>query len=183
MYFPTWRERSNTLFSFFGLTKEEQLTWKQTLELENAVLIEKYHRASFERLPPPQESLCSCVVKAEQEKFVNAQEMLLMADILISDYSGAYIDFSLLQRPVIHFMYDFENYAHHDFGFSYDMNTVLAGRRVDSVADLREELIKQLRHPEFHPMRGLKELVHYEQGRACELLTKFILQSEGEFVS
>lgn len=177
LYFPTWRERSKTLFSFFGLPESDQMAWKKALESEGAILIEKYHHASFERLPPPQDSLCSYVVKVEQEKMVNAQEMLLMSDILVSDYSGAYIDFSLLQRPVIHFTYDFDNYAYNDDGFSYDLNTVLAGKRVDTLEELHEEILRQLRQPEFCPMHGLQDVVYYEQGHACELLTEFIVHS------
>lgn len=174
LYLPTWRERSNELFSFFGLPIDEQKSWKDFLEEKGAVLIEKYHHASFERLPPPKNSLCSYVVKTEQEGVVNAQEMLLMADILISDYSGAYIDFSLLQRPVIHFTYDYEYYACNDDGFAYDLNSVLAGRRVDTLAELQVELTRQIRHPDFYPQEGLQEVVHYEHGHSCELLAEFI---------
>lgn len=50
------------------------------------------------------------------DKFINVsnypdmQELLVSTDILITDYSSSFIDFSLLKRPIFLFMYDYKNY-------------------------------------------------------------------------
>lgn len=44
----------------------------------------------------------------------DAQEMLFNADILITDYSSCYIDFLLLDRPLVLFTYDLEEYLENE---------------------------------------------------------------------
>lgn len=50
------------------------------------------------------------------DKFINVsnypdmQELLVSTDILITDYSSSFIDYSLLKRPIFLFMYDYKSY-------------------------------------------------------------------------
>src|SRR5690606_16745716 len=49
------------------------------------------------------------------------QELLVSADILITDYSTVFFDFSLLHRPIIFYAYDLEDYkAQRDFYYDYE---------------------------------------------------------------
>jgi CDP-glycerol glycerophosphotransferase len=45
------------------------------------------------------------------EKVEDIQELLINTDILITDYSSVSIDFSLLNRPIIYYIYDYEEYV------------------------------------------------------------------------
>ena len=41
---------------------------------------------------------------------VDVQDLLLVSDLLITDYSSIAADYSLLQRPIIYFCYDYQKY-------------------------------------------------------------------------
>ena len=49
----------------------------------------------------------------------DTQEILYISDILISDYSSITLDYLLLNRPVLLFPYDYENYIR-ERGINYD---------------------------------------------------------------
>lgn len=49
------------------------------------------------------------------------QDLLIVADLLVTDYSTVYFDYSLLQKPVIFFAYDLEEYIQErDFYYTYE---------------------------------------------------------------
>ena len=41
----------------------------------------------------------------------NLNELMKITDILISDYSSIMIDFSILERPIYNYIYDYDEYA------------------------------------------------------------------------
>ena len=100
--------------------------------------------------------------------------MLLITDILISDYSGAYIDFALLKRPVIHFAYDFESYASKDSGLAYNLEDVVAGSIVRDSEFLKIEVERALNNKEVLLSNGYSSLVEFEQGDASSRIVDFI---------
>ena len=47
-------------------------------------------------------------------------DLLIVTDILVTDYSSVIFDYSLLKRPMIFFAYDLENYlAERNFYYEY----------------------------------------------------------------
>ena len=62
----------------------------------------------------------------------DTQEMLFNADILITDYSSCYIDYLLLNRPVIFYNYDMNEYLMNDREMYLDYNNVTPGPMVQS---------------------------------------------------
>lgn len=42
--------------------------------------------------------------------YASLNELMIVSDLLISDYSSVYFDFSILERPIFCFVYDFELY-------------------------------------------------------------------------
>ncbi|MEZ9630703.1 CDP-glycerol glycerophosphotransferase family protein [Vibrio breoganii] len=46
----------------------------------------------------------------------NVNDILLISDILITDYSSIFFDFSLLDRPIIHYLFDHERYSNETRG-------------------------------------------------------------------
>lgn len=56
----------------------------------------------------------------------DVQELLLMSDLLISDYSAIVTDFAITGKPIIYYFHDYENYTKIR-SFYYDLKTVLPG--------------------------------------------------------
>lgn len=55
---------------------------------------------------------------------IETQTLLVQSDVLITDYSACYIDYLLLDRPIIFFAYDLEDYLEkeRDLYFPYETN-------------------------------------------------------------
>ena len=174
LYFPTWRMTSNPLFAFYNLPSDRQMAWRKMLAERGAILIEKHHYRTFELHPVINPSQCSIVVKPEHQSLIDVQELLLIADMLISDYSGAYIDFGLLHRPCVHFAYDYEEYCGGDSGFYYSLADVAAGPIVREESELFAKVDEYLKSPKFEPAAKYKDIVEYETGHSCEQLLRFI---------
>lgn len=49
-------------------------------------------------------------------------ELYIVSDILITDYSSVFFDYANLKRPIIFYMYDFENYKDEMRGFYIELN-------------------------------------------------------------
>ncbi len=173
-YLPTWRTDPAQLFSFYSLPEGEQKKFASILHAHNAVLIEKHHYRTLEAMPIVGESTCSIPISAEKQKLIDTNELLLISDILISDYSGTYQDFGVLKRPCIHFVYDLENYCAMSSGLVDGFENMYAGPAVNDIDTLTNELEKTLQQPRFIPASGFADTCKYQTGHACEQLLEFI---------
>ncbi|SMY17024.1 CDP-glycerol glycerophosphotransferase family protein [Photobacterium aquimaris] len=74
-------------------------------------------------------------------RYSDAQELLLISDILISDYSSIFIDYSLLSRKIIFYAYDYEFYKSKCRDLYFDFETFVPGPIVQNSADLIKEIL------------------------------------------
>jgi len=72
-------------------------------------------------------------------KFDDINEMYIISDIIMTDYSSVFFDFANLKRPMIFFMYDLDDYKGNLRDFYLDLNE-LPG----PIAETQEELEKNL---------------------------------------
>ncbi|MGL6297889.1 MAG: CDP-glycerol glycerophosphotransferase family protein, partial [Methanobacteriaceae archaeon] len=73
--------------------------------------------------------------------FEGVNTLLLVSDILISDYSSIIFEYSLLNKDMVFFPYDFSSFEKSERGFYRDYMTFLPG----SVVKSNEELISELK--------------------------------------
>ena len=83
------------------------------------------------------------------------QELMLISDLLITDYSSVFFDFAILQRPMIFYPYDIEKYKNKLRGFYFDYQTTVPGEVVydedtllNTIIRLEQEeyKVKQINH-------------------------------------
>ncbi len=106
LYAPTFREFSryvdgtNTLGLPFDFSK-----WEVALGHEYVLLITAHYEVAklLDALPEN-----DFVINAFQYPEIN--DLLKVADILISDYSSVFFDYSILERPMFCYGYDYEEY-------------------------------------------------------------------------
>lgn len=95
-------------------------------------------------------------------------DILFHTDVLISDYSSVWIDFLLLQRPIIHYFYD--DFINNDQGTLYNLNEVPSCHKAYSEDEL-ELLLKQCKE-NYQKMCPPKEIVNYYHkyidGNSCQ---------------
>jgi len=70
--------------------------------------------------------------------------VLKYTNLLITDYSSIYFDFLLLDRPIVFFDYDYDEYSSNMNGFVYDYNTFAPGPKVKDQKELVSELERQI---------------------------------------
>lgn len=173
MYLPTYRRISENIFSFSKLSDDELNILNNILEKHNAILIEKSHSV---------EKIVFNGVDSERIKFANrdanVQEMMLFTDILISDYSGAFTDFIILDRPVIHFAYDYDYYKNVDSGLYYEIEEFSAGAVSYDYNSLMENLEDLLSGKDEHAekRRSVRnKFMSYETGEASKKIIERVL--------
>ena len=131
LYAPTFRENEkfNNVFNYLDLAKfNERLSDDYTLIL---------------RLHPKINKFYSSDIKIEGDyidcsDYKNEQELMLLADILITDYSSIMIEFGLLNKPIVFFAYDLDNYLSNERGFYLNYKNDLPGPIVHTTEELIE---------------------------------------------
>ncbi len=68
-------------------------------------------------------------------------ELYVISDVLVTDYSSVFFDFANLMRPMLFYMYDLEQYAGEIRGFYFDYRSV-PGPIVETQEQLTEELMR-----------------------------------------
>ncbi len=61
---------------------------------------------------------------------------LTLADVLITDYSSVYFDFLLLNKPIIFYPYDYDEYVKYCRRFYFDYFSFTPGEKAYTIKDL-----------------------------------------------
>ena len=77
-------------------------------------------------------------------------DLMIAADILISDYSSIFFDFSIMDKMMLHFTYDYDEYAEKR-GMYFDVRQYLSGGQNE------EEIIELLRSIDIEKERKKTE--------------------------
>ncbi|MDA7756446.1 CDP-glycerol glycerophosphotransferase family protein [Opitutales bacterium] len=83
--------------------------------------------------------------------------LLKYTDVLITDYSSIYFDFLLLDRPIIFYNYDYEEYSSNMGGFVYDYDENAPGLKVRTQDELHKAMVTYLTSEDF--LRKQREIV------------------------
>ena len=179
LYLPTYRRSACFIESFCDRNKEDIANIDALLNRYNAVLIEKNHFASYEQGNVKRTNGNGSLIKVQKEFNINVQELLLVSDVLISDYSGAFLDFSLLDRPIIHFAYDYDYYKDTDSGLYYDIADFSAGYVATNFVEVVNELDNILSGNDDYKEKRKhvrEEFMAYENGHASEYICNVLFK-------
>lgn len=113
LYAPTWREEDRA----FVAPPIHFEKWKNALSDEYVILYRPHHYARN----ATNVKFDDFVLNGAIEEDINLEYEA--ADLLISDYSGVFGDYSILERPIMCFAYDYEDYKHRR-GFNIDPQTI-----------------------------------------------------------
>jgi CDP-glycerol glycerophosphotransferase len=130
MYAPTWRD---TLFDGPGRYRLDlRFDLYETVRKlgDNYVILFRRHSNILDTLPHGE----GAVVDASD--YPEVQELLLVTDILISDYSTLMCDFANTGRPMLFYTYDLANYRDVVRGFYFDFENEVPGPLISDQSDL-----------------------------------------------
>ncbi|MGX8693739.1 MAG: CDP-glycerol glycerophosphotransferase family protein [Methanobrevibacter sp.] len=138
LYAPTFREEEgyNNVFDYLDLKKfNEALGDDYVLALRLHPKIKDFYKGNIES----SEEYVDC------SDYPSEQELMLLSDILITDYSSIMIEYAILDRPIMFFVYDLDNYLKTERGFYYDFKKTVPGKLVYS----SDELINAIKNNDF----------------------------------
>ena len=70
---------------------------------------------------------------------------LKYTDLLVTDYSSIYFDFLLLNRPIVFYDYDFEEYNRNMSGFFYDYEENAPGIKVKTQKEMQNAVLQSFK--------------------------------------
>lgn len=167
LYAPTFRdeEKYNNVFDYLDLEKF------------NCELGSEYVLAL--RLHPKIKNFYSKDISSEGKyidvsDFESEQELMLLSDILITDYSSIMIEYSALNKPTVFFTYDLDYYLANERGFYYDFESTVPGPIVFS----SDELIDAIKNDQFDKSK-ISEFVKTQfdeiDGHSSERIVDYLL--------
>lgn len=108
--------------------------------------------------------------------YKNINELLLITDYLITDYSSVALDFCYLERPIIFFAYDLENYKNNIRGFYYNYEDFIPKKSLARTTDQIIEIIKKnlIKSEELRKFR--KKNHKYNDGKSSYRIMKVFLE-------
>jgi CDP-glycerol glycerophosphotransferase (TagB/SpsB family) len=75
----------------------------------------------------------------------NINDLLLISDLLITDYSSVFFDYSLLNKPILFFMYDRNEYESKIRGMYLDLDDALPGKISSLLSTLAYDIFSALK--------------------------------------
>lgn len=156
-----------------GAKSPEQLDLRVLSQLsKDYVVFVKQHPFVKEKFDIPQEYADFCI---EIEKELSIDELLMVSDICITDYSSIVFEYSLMRKPMLFFAYDVEEY-YDERGFYYPYEDFVPGPIVRNT----EELVQQIESLESYDMTQIENFCNQYMnacdGRSTERLMKYILE-------
>lgn len=140
LYAPTWRDNQHT--SGIGYTYKTEVDFdylREQLSDEYIILFRAHYFVANSFDFKKYEGFIYNV-----SDYDDINELYILGDLLITDYSSVFFDYSILKRPMIFYMYDLEEYQHELRDFYFDIKE-LPGPIVEKEKDL-VKAIKEIEH-------------------------------------
>src|SRR5262249_61248103 len=123
LYAPTWRDDAPPRAAGYGFPRHLDLdAVARALGPDDIVLVRAHQMI--------REALVTGTTDgrvADVTSYADMADLLLIADVLITDYSSAMFDFAVTGRPMLFFTYDLEQYRDQLRGFCFDFEAEAPG--------------------------------------------------------
>lgn len=174
LYAPTWRDDyfiKKGSYKFFMPFDLEKIT--QCLGKEDTVVIRPHYLVGDSiNIEGYEDQIKICMNEP-------INELYLISDLLITDYSSVMFDFAILQRPMLFYPYDIEHYKEKLRGFYLDYNEV-PGPIAQNEEEFYQFIQEFVSHGEFSQYEDRinafeQRFCQWEDGRASQEVTQVLL--------
>ncbi|WP_461461055.1 CDP-glycerol glycerophosphotransferase family protein [Methanobrevibacter sp.] len=172
LYAPTFRETAeyNNIFRYFDIKK-----FNDNLS-DEYVLFLRLHPKMYQF--GQDNNLIDEALKLDNvydlTDYESIEELMLISDILITDYSSLMVEYTILDKPIILFAYDLDNYLKYERGFYIDYKKDVPG----TIVKTTDELINTIKNENFNTDR-LEEFKNLQfdnlDGKASRRIVEFVL--------
>ena len=172
VYMPTFRDHVEDVFSFNNVDNQKL---EELLDRYNAIILEKKHFVSSEK-QERQSEIGNKRIFGIDNDFIS-QELLAASDMLITDYSSCFFDYLLLDKPIVHFLYDYHYYENDDRGLYYKKEDVACGDVAENLEQLVDTMGNNIENPQKDRLLREKRknfYLSYESSQSCQHIYDFI---------
>ncbi|WP_407424502.1 CDP-glycerol glycerophosphotransferase family protein [Methanobrevibacter sp.] len=172
LYAPTWRLRNK-----FDLMIDLD-SFKKSLSDDYILILRLHHFSARGWKQPPKDDFIY-----DLTDYDSVEELYLISDILVTDYSSVMFDYAILDRPIFLFTYDMEEYRDKLRGMYFDIEELPPGPLVYTSKELEEAIInidqtekdsKALRH------RFQEEFLTFECANSSEKIFADVMKDQKE---
>lgn len=186
LYAPTYRKAFNreegslSKENLLNLQKYSEEELKKYLKKHNYLLVLKLHPSESSEINQEllEENIVLLKEEKLQEELITLNEILNAFDILLTDYSSIYIDYLLLQRPILFLDIDLEEYEKAR-GIIFDNKEFwFPGPAVFKLEDLKQEIKKSIKNKNYYKneRRRLNDILNQSKNKGYEkIIDEFIL--------
>ena len=174
LYAPTFREthKYNNVFKYFDVKKF-------LIELSEYIILLRLHPKMYQF--GLEDKLMEDVLKLDNvydlTDYESIEELMLISDILITDYSSLMVEYTILNKPIVLFAYDLDNYLENERGFYIDYKKDVPG----TIVKTTDELIRTIKNKDFSTER-LNEFKNLQfdnlDGKASKRIVDFVLKTK-----
>lgn len=174
LYAPTWRDNQHT--SGVGYTYKTEVDFdylKEKLGDEYIILFRAHYFVanSFDF-----DKYKGFVYNVSDYDDIN--ELYIIGDMLITDYSSVFFDYSILKRPMLFYMYDLDEYQHELRDFYFDIEE-LPGPIVKTEDELIKAIEKSKKFKYDKKYKAFNDKYTYlDDGNASERVVKEIINKD-----
>ena len=174
-YMPTHRQEGGE--EMLKVINDNLRSCQKMLEEKNIYLFVKLHQ--FHQSESSSEHFKNIIYVSSQDLNDDIYPFLPKTDFLITDYSTIYIDYLLVNKPVVFLNYDLERYTALDRELFFPYEEVTPGPKVSSWEQLIPTLSKQLKKDNYKKQRQkMKEFFHtYPDGNSSRRIAEKIYNS------
>lgn len=168
LYAPTWRR-----MNYFEMQLD--IADMQKKLGDEYILILRLHHFSVNGLK--EEMLNDFVYNFSS--YPTIQDLYLISDLLITDYSSVMFDYSILKRPMLFFTYDLEEYRDNLRGFNFEFEKIAPGPLLSDskeVVDCILNINKVSKDYEMKYSQFIDQFTKYENGTASKQITSEIFK-------
>jgi CDP-glycerol glycerophosphotransferase (TagB/SpsB family) len=179
LYAPTWRDNEmvGSWEHSFNLKFDLDSLYNQFGK--DYVLLLRMHHLVSEKLDI--DNKYSSFVY-DLSHYDDIQELYIISDILVTDYSSVFFDYANSKRPILFYAYDYEDYKDNIRGFYLDMEKDLPGPVLKSENELFnaianiDKVMEQYasRYEEFY-----NRFCYLDDGKAADRVIKAVFEKNG----
>lgn len=150
LYAPTWRDNS---YNNKGYTFELQCDfkkWQHYLSKDYVVIFKPHYLISNKFNNKDFKDFLYLF-----DANIDINELYAVSDLLITDYSSVFFDYSILDRPILFYMYDLEEYRDNLRGFYLDIEKDLPGQVVRHEEELFKIIINDMHN--FESIKNMRK--------------------------
>ena len=173
LYAPTWRDNQHDAAKGYVYDNPVDFDYLQKALSDEYIILFRAHYLVADNFDF--EAYKGFIYDVSKHDDIN--DLYAISDVLITDYSSVFFDYAILERPMIFYMYDMEEYRDEMRGFYLDVNS-LPG----PILRKEEELVEAVKAANIQNEESLQQIKEFNKiynsmndGEAAERLVNKII--------